>query len=111
MKNPYPILAFIALSFLTGCKTYQNIPLINLEIGMSKSEVIQVLGREPDNLIGAKQYADGIVEVLQYSRYSIVDSSLAERYWLYFLNNKLNQWGRPGDWEKEADRIYEIRYR
>lgn len=34
-----------------------------------------------------------------------------EEYWLYFLNGELEQWGRPGDWSKEADRVYEIRYR
>ena len=29
----------------------------------------------------------------------------------HFLDGKLQQWGRPGDWEREADRIYEIRIR
>jgi len=27
------------------------------------------------------------------------------------LNGSLDRWGRPGDWSKEADQIYELRVR
>jgi hypothetical protein len=97
---------------LTGCSAwYGNINLFNLQIGMTKSEAMRAIGRSPDNLIGAKKYPDGTVEVIQYSRYDVWYGQLQERYWLYFFNDKLIQWGRPGDWEKEADRVYEIRNR
>ena len=85
--------------------------MYNLDIGMSKRTVIQSLGRNPDNLIGAKQYEEGKMKVLQYSRRSHWDSSIIEQYWLYFLNDALMQWGRPGDWQREADRVYEVRNR
>lgn len=101
----------VTSAILTGCASYKSIPLANLEIGMSKYEVVEALGKNPDNLIGAKQYEDGTVEVLQYSKYDVWSSQLQERYWLYFYNDKLGQWGRPGDWQKEADRVYEIRNR
>ena len=32
------------------------------------------------------------------------------RCWLYFVNDRLVQWGQVGDWAKEADRIYEVRF-
>lgn len=98
-------------TILTGCAAYKSINLFSLKIGMTKSEVVQAIGKNPDNLIGAKQYDDGTVEVLQYSRYDAWYGQLQERYWLYFFNDKLVQWGRPGDWQKEADRVYEIRNR
>lgn len=101
----------MASTILTGCAAYKSINLFNLKIGMAKHEVVRAIGKNPDNLIGAKQYSDGTVEVLQYSRYDHWASQLQERYWLYFFNDKLIQWGRPGDWQKEADRIYEIRSR
>lgn len=78
---------------------------------MSRSEVQHKLKRKPDNLIGSRQYPEGIVEVLQYSRYDPWFAQLQERYYLYFLNDKLVTWGRPGDWESQADKIYEFRYR
>lgn len=52
---------------------------------MTKEQVIEKLGKEPDNLIGGKKYVDGIVEVLQYTDYlSIAGGFLEDKYWLYF---------------------------
>jgi hypothetical protein len=31
-------------------------------------------------------------------------------YWFYFVDGRLAQWGAAGDWSREADRIYEIRF-
>jgi len=31
-------------------------------------------------------------------------------YWLYFVNGRLVQWGEAGDWRREVDRIYEVRF-
>jgi hypothetical protein len=33
-----------------------------------------------------------------------------KNYWLYFVNGRLVQWGEAGDWRREADRIYEVRF-
>lgn len=32
-------------------------------------------------------------------------------YWLYFVDDKLVQWGKAGDWDNAQKQIYEIRYR
>lgn len=104
----------ISVIFLFACTTYKQLPMWNLHLGMTKPDVFSTLGRQPDNLIGSKSFSYGVIEVVQYSRYTAMGDTphdLAERYWLYFLNDSLRQWGRPGDWKKEADRIYEIRYR
>jgi hypothetical protein len=31
-------------------------------------------------------------------------------YWLYFVDGRLVRWGEAGDWGREADRIYEVRF-
>jgi hypothetical protein len=33
-----------------------------------------------------------------------------KNYWLYFLDNKLVQWGEAGDWGKEPERIYDFNF-
>jgi hypothetical protein len=32
------------------------------------------------------------------------------RFWLYFVEGRLERWGEAGDWAREADRIYEVRF-
>jgi hypothetical protein len=103
MKN------IIFLLFLVSCAPYKHVDLTSLKIGMNKQQVYSSINKKPDNLIGAKKYPNGTIEVLQYSKRSEWTGFIEEEYWLYFWNDSLNQWGRPGDWEKEADRIYEIR--
>jgi len=51
------------------------------------------------------------LKVIQYSKYDPMYGGLEERYWLYFWNDTLKQWGRPGDWLQEANKIYEVRER
>lgn len=100
----------IPIIFLMSCAIYKKADLSLISIGMSKQQVIQTLGKKPDNLIGAKQYPEGTLEVLQYTEADLW-SGMEQRYWLYFWNNNLAQWGRPGDWQQEADKIYELRIR
>jgi hypothetical protein len=76
--------------------------------------VTEALQRPPEQVIGAKQYKDGIVEVYAYGvpEYSLEYEKLVRQYyWLYFLNDTLVQWGRPGDWEIKSDNIYELRFK
>jgi len=93
-------------------KNYTQIPLHLLAIGDQKEKVAENLG-PPVNVIGSKRFREGTVEVWAYEKWhaGLGFDRKEEEYWLYFLNGMLQQWGRPGDWEKEADRIYEIRHR
>lgn len=81
---------------------------------MSKAEVKIAMGEHiPMKIIGSKTYENGIIEVGMYQdRYLVYgQGTVEEMYYLYFYNDVLQQWGRPQDWQREADRIYEIRYR
>lgn len=85
-----------------------------LSIGMTRKEVITAMGEHiPFKIIGAKTYPNGTVEVGEYYDKKVVFGRgiVEERYYLYFLNNSLVQWGRPQDWQQEADRVYEVRMR
>lgn len=106
-------LLLVGLCLIAACqfKPFHTIRLDKLQLDMTKEQVSQELG-SPYNVIGSKRFPGGIVEVWEYRKYSWIDQrQLEEEYWLYFFNGKLDQWGRPGDWSREADRIYEIRMR
>jgi len=92
---------------------YRELNLSKISLGMSEKEVRNILG-EPADVIGSRYYeGKHIIKVLQYleAEFSYTDEEdrLKKNYYLYFLDDELVQWGRPGDWEKEADKIYEIR--
>ena len=91
---------------------FESVPLHRLSIGYTKKQVEEALGAPP-SVVGAKRFPDGIVEVWEYQQWKAVPGPdrIYQRHWIYFLNGEVFQWGRPGDWEKEADRIYEIRLR
>ena len=105
------IVPFVLLQCATSAKS-----LTKISLGMIKGEVISALG-EPTAARGSitNKY-DQVVEVWEYRLYQYEGaieglSPYYNLYWLYFVDNKLVQWGQAGDWEREADRIYEIRFR
>ena len=117
------ILAVFLLVSLSGCsfmlqdfanygKNYEKVPLHMLTLGDNKDVVVGKLGN-PVNVIGSKKFEKGVIEVWSYEKWhaSIGPDYKEEEYWLYFLDGKLEQWGRPGDWQREADKIYDIRFR
>lgn len=123
MKKFFVVTFILMLTLTAGCtfmhkdfanygKNYESIDLHLLTLGDSKPEVIEKIG-EPENVIGSRVLDNGVIEVWSYEKWHAAlgnDRKEAE-YWLYFLNDELAQWGRPGDWAAEADRIYEIRVR
>src|SRR5688500_9116753 len=108
---------FVALLFVVflACASAQP-DLRRISIGMSKAEVMQALG-QPRNIVGAKKYEDGIVEVLAYGEDTNAlwdgrPGPAGVAYHLYFWNGELVQWApAKGGWEAEADRVYELRMR
>jgi hypothetical protein len=120
--------------FMAGCATDSS-NLSEVSLGMTKQEVRERLG-SPTVARGAltNKY-DQTVEVLEYKLAMPSDETVGsvvgksaltvltlgmgatmfkgERrdFWLYFHDGKLVQWGQAGDWRKEADRIYEYRFR
>ena len=94
---------------LFGCATTSQ--FITLELGMSKKQVLDTIG-DPDVARGSvRNKYDQLIEVWEYNRLVSNWSWDKKRMWVYFCNGHLVQWGEAGDWAREADRIYEIRYR
>lgn len=52
----------------------------DIHIGMNEQEVINAMGRTPDNVIGAKKYKEGTFEILQYSKRLTLDTKTAVVY-------------------------------
>ena len=107
------ILGALALvcAFGAGCATTGK--LMNLELQQSKQEVMTAMGK-PTAARGSMTNKYGqVIEVWEYALYKTSDDAFYGNptfYWLYFYNGKLVQWGEAGDWKREADRIYEIRF-
>ncbi len=94
---------------------YRSLDMSSVSLGITESEVRGLLG-PPGDVIGSRLYDGGhVVKVLQYLEaefsYDFSQDRLNKNYYLYFLDDKLVQWGRPGDWQREADHIYELRLR
>jgi len=91
MKNI--VLALVITCFLNACvgnniawKTNENIKKV--EIGMTKEQVIQILGNKYMITAASKNLLGNAVEVLGYK------SDANEEYKLTFVSNKLTQWSR-----------------
>ena len=136
MRKTCPIIFLVVLvvGFCSCATTINSKKLREISLGMTKSEVIENLG-EPTVSRGAiKNKYDQVVEVWEYtlalpthdSPGQIIGKSALtfitlgmgaatfrgerKNYWLYFLDNKLVQWGEAGDWSKEPERIYEFNF-
>lgn len=105
----------------TGCSytyprsQYRALDMSRVAVGQTENEVRGVLG-PPSDVIGSRLYEGGhVIRVLQYLEAALSwtgnADNLKKNYYLYFLDGKLVQWGRPGDWQREADQIYEVRMR
>lgn len=88
--------------------------LINLNLDMTKQDVITSIGK-PDVARGSMRNKYGqVIEVWEYLEYKTDDQAfygITTPYWLYFYNGRLVQWGQASDWQQEADKIYEMRFR
>lgn len=101
-------LATVALVCVFGAACATTGKLMNLQLQQSKQQVQTAMGK-PTAARGSMTNKYGqVIEVWEYALYK--PSSGLTFYWLYFYNGKLVQWGQAGDWQREADRIYEIRF-
>ena len=80
-----------------------------ISLGMNKGEVKKAIG--PSDLVRGSMYAKDRTKIEVWEYMEAIGSGLKRQYWVYFADDKLVQWGEAGDWEKEADRIYEFRWR
>lgn len=112
MIKPLYLILCIAIT-ASACQMLRRVDTFHLEIGMTKAEATHALQKKPDNIVGAKQYDDGVLEVVQFSSpaSSTFGDHHREKYWLYFFDDRLVEWGQPLDWQLETERIYRMRKR
>jgi outer membrane protein assembly factor BamE (lipoprotein component of BamABCDE complex) len=88
---------------LVGCVTPSQ-TVGGLRLGMTPQEVYEVMGA-PFAVRAAKTYEDGTTsQVWEYvppvfSRAAFSDK-YDKTYWVFFVNDKVVQWGEPGDFSK-----------
>ena len=106
------ILKFLILIWLLlflACATTGK--LMKLELEMTKKEVAEAMGN-PTAVRGSITNKYGqVIEVWEYDLTKTGFRSDEISYLLFFCEGKLVQWGEAGDWQKVADRIYEIRFK
>lgn len=90
MKKNRFLVVLLAV-FLFSCVSFRKLDFSKVQLGMTKAEVSQTLRAAPENMIGSKQYKDGVMEVQQYHYINSKDIY----YWLYFWNGKLIKYETP----------------
>ena len=110
--------ACIFIWLMTGCATgLSTHELIRIRLDMTKDQVISAIG-EPSAARGSIRNKYGqVIELWEYqlrkpeNEGNMYTYNWKYPYWLYFYDGRLVQWGAAGDWQKEADRIYEMRFK
>lgn len=102
----------LLLIWIPACGPRPASQLLRLSRGMVKSQVMEwkVLGA-PNSIKGVIQNKHGeLVEVWEYRLE--VRLWAKDRFWLYFVDDKLLRWteSEDKDWPEEEQRIYETRF-
>jgi len=99
-------LCILAVFSQTGCVLFCTSVrhLEELEIGMSKNQVVQVMGKPAVARGAIKNKEDKVIEVWTYNlvRPGCIRPGI---YLLRFQDGKLSQWGQRGDWLRQPDTI------
>lgn len=136
MNQGINIILLLGLCSQLGCGiavplTHNKEKLSQLELLMTQQQ-IRTLISDPDEVRGSLKNVDGdIVTVWQYDLYkkssgwvnlglgifpfftltwwtpTLGNYNRPDSYWLYFVGDKLAQWGRAGDWQPDV--IMQIR--
>jgi hypothetical protein len=83
-----------------GCAT-PNTKVHKLLLGMTTNDVLKVMGK-PFSVRASKVYENGETTVIwEYIApifsMAIISDDYNKRYWIIFENEKMVQWGEPGD--------------
>lgn len=136
MKN---IILVLSLILICACATTRTTSeLKSLDLGMSKDQVVKVLG-EPKAVRGAiiNNYGQN-VEVWEYhltvgkktstggkiaigiigTAFVVGTAGLGlpflapdmDDYWFYFVDGELSQWGKAGDWDVAKRQVLDIKF-
>ncbi len=98
MKSGIMVLAALLMAVAVGCST-PSTKVKQLNLGMTPQDVIDEIG-EPYTIRAAKVYEDG--QSMQVWEYRSSVSINPKTYWVFFENEKLVQWGQPGDFAGQS---------
>jgi len=96
---------FVVLVLLLGCAGTTR-KLMDLQLGMSKPEVVQVMGDPAAVRSATAASPKEVIEIWEYDLYKAGLIEISDRYWLCFSNDLLIQWGQAYDRE-----FHHIRFR
>lgn len=84
-------LLFIAVILaLTSCIGYKEIPISNISVGMSKSEVDEIFVEILNEKIESRKEENGTVDIYHYKQNGF--NGLQKLYALHFQNDELIKW-------------------
>ena len=94
MKYLIMTAAVVSLLFAAGCNTPAR-KVKKLDLGMTPPEVKELIG-DPYTIRAAKVYEDGhTTQIWEYQ--PMIFTINPKIFWVYFENDKVVQWGEPGD--------------
>ncbi len=102
MKKAILVAALLLAVFCSGCVSRTPSARISqLQLGMSPDQVTKIMG-QPFAIRASKQYENGeTMSVWEYIAPIFSSAAFADEYdkdyWIVFENNKVVQWGEPGD--------------
>lgn len=85
----------------SGCGTPSS-KMARLRLGMTPEEVVEVIGK-PTTIRAAKVYEDGQTQMVW--EYLSGLSIRPKDYWVFFENDRVVQWGEPGDFSGRATNV------
>ena len=100
MKFLSSVILIVVAAVLTGCGTPAH-KIKKLRLGMTPDEVRDELGN-PSTIRAAKVYEDG--QTTQVWEYLSGISINPKDYWVFFENDRVVQWGEPGDFAGKSGR-------
>lgn len=86
------MLLIFLVALTTSCAYFKTLNVSALKIGMTKTQAEQALKKKPYATIAARNYPETntVIEVVEFN-YSF-NGEKTSRYWLYFVNDKLDRW-------------------
>lgn len=130
------IFSAICCVVLCGCATVRNEAAFdNASIGMSRSEVIKCVGRPAivrgilknrncdtvevwEYKVGKGKNFEKVMSDAMFTLTSagsgapvLLSAAETDRYWFYFINGKFAGWSRAGDWARDSEKLYDMKFR
>lgn len=101
VKKALLVAALLVAVFCSGCMTTPSTHISQIQLGMGPDQVTKIMG-PPFTVRASKQYENGeTTAVWEYIAPVFSSAAFSDKYdktyWIMFENNKVVQWGEPGD--------------